>query len=41
MRKVVVKLWNDFEDNRWNELIESMPKRIEEVIKARGGSTSY
>ena len=39
MKEVVVSIWNDFEDHRWNHLIESMPERIQAVIKARGGST--
>jgi len=24
MKEVVVSLWNDFEDHKWNHLIESM-----------------
>ena len=41
MRRVVINLWNEFGDDRWNEFIESMPERIQAVIKARGGSTPY
>jgi hypothetical protein len=41
MQHAVVCLWNEFEDHRWDHLIESMPDRIQAVIKAKGGSTSY
>ena len=41
MKEVVVSLWNDFEDHRWDHLVESMPDRIQAVIKAKGGSTKY
>jgi transposase len=41
MKAVVVRIWNDFEDQRWNHLVESMPERIQAVIKARGGSTRF
>ena len=41
MKDVVVNMWNDFEDDRWDHLIESMPDRIRVVIKAKGSLTSY
>ena len=41
MKQVVVSMWMDFEDGTWDHLIESMPERIQAVIKAKGGSTSY
>jgi len=41
MKRVVVCLWNEFRDDRWNKLIESMLERIQAVIAARGGSTKY
>jgi hypothetical protein len=41
MKQVVVSMWMEFEDERWDHLIESMPTRIQAVIKAKGGSTSY
>jgi hypothetical protein len=41
MKDVVVNIWNDFEDHRWDHLIESMPDRIRAVIKAKVGSTPY
>jgi transposase len=41
MREVVVSIWNDFVDNRWDHLVESMPERIQAVIKAKGGSTRF
>jgi len=33
--------WNKIDDNYIQSLIQSMPTRIAEVIKARGGHTSY
>jgi len=41
INKVVVSLWNDFEDHKWDHLIESMPERIQAVIKAKAGSTHF
>jgi transposase len=41
MKRVVLKIWNDFGDDRWNSLIESMLDRIRAVIVARGGSTPF
>jgi len=41
MRHAVLHLWEEFGDHRWDHLIESMPERIQAVIKAKGDSTSY
>ena len=41
MKEVVVSIWNDFEDHRWDRLVESMRERIQAVIKAKGGSTRF
>jgi hypothetical protein len=41
MKQIVIRIWEEFEDHRWDHLVESMPARIQAVIKARGGSTSY
>ena len=41
MQEVVVSIWNDFEDSKWDHLIDSMPERIQAVIKAKGESTRY
>jgi len=41
MKQVVINIWNEFEDDRWDHLIESMPDRIQAVIEAKGGSTRY
>jgi DDE superfamily endonuclease len=41
MKEVVVSIWNDFMDHRWDHFVESMPERIQAVIKARGGSTHF
>ena len=41
MKRVVQEMWDSFGDDEFNHLIESMPERIEAVIKAKGGSTKY
>ena len=41
MRQVVVSIWNDFGDQKWDHLVESMPERIQAVIKAKGGLTQF
>lgn len=42
MKQIVLDLWNEFADNRWDILIKSMPNRImKAVIAASGGSTHY
>ena len=41
IKEVVVNIWNDFEDHRWDHLVESMPERIQAVIKVKGGSTRF
>ena len=41
MKQVVINIWNEFDDHKWDHLIESMPERIQAVIKAKGGSTRY
>ena len=37
----VVKEWNEIPPEVCQKLIESMPRRIEAVIKAKGGHTKY
>jgi transposase len=41
MKQVVQEMWDLFDDNQFNALIESMPARIQAVIKAKGGATKY
>jgi transposase len=41
MKRIVQEMWDAFDDNQFNALIESMPARIEAVIKAKGGATKY
>lgn len=41
MQRIVMEMWNSFDDKKWNSLIESMPARIKAVIKAKGGLTKY
>ena len=35
------KEWNDIKPEVCQNLIESMPRRVEAVIKAKGGYTKY
>ena len=37
----VAEVWNDIEPDVCQNLIESMPRRVEAVIKAKGGNTKY
>ena len=37
----VVEVWNNIEPEVCQNLIESMPRRLEAVIKAKGGNTKY
>ena len=37
----VQDVWNGFTEDECNKLIESMPERIEAVLKAKGGYTKY
>ena len=41
MRQVVIGIWDESEDHRWDHVIETMPDRIQAVIKAKGGSTHF
>ena len=41
LRDAIMKAWNEYDQNIMDRLIESMPTRIEEVIKAKGGNTRY
>jgi hypothetical protein len=37
----VDKEWNEIEPEVYQNLIESMPRRVEAVIQAKGGYTKY
>jgi transposase len=41
MQRIIIDMWNNFDDSMWNKLIESMPARMQAVIKAKGGPTRY
>jgi transposase len=41
VRNRVAEVWNDIEPEVCQRLIESMPRRLEAVIKAKGGHTKY
>ena len=40
-KKAVVKSWSNIDNNQIKCLVESMPKRLLDVIKAKGGPTKY
>ena len=40
-KKAVVKPWSNIDNNQIKCLVESMPKRLLDVIKAKGGPTKY
>ena len=41
MEVVLKSVWREFTPETINKLIDSMPKRANAVIKARGGPTTY
>jgi len=41
MKQIVRRLWEEFTDNQWDELIDSMKERMEAVSAAKGGSTKF
>ena len=41
MQRIVMEMWNGFDNKKWNGLIASMPERIKAIIKAKGGPTRY
>ena len=38
---IITHMWEEMTDDRFNNLIESMPHRITAVIAAKGGSIKY
>jgi DDE superfamily endonuclease len=41
LKSFLIEIWNTIPQEFLQKLVASMPKRCEEVIKARGGHTSY
>jgi uncharacterized protein (DUF2267 family) len=41
MEVVLESVWREITPETINKLIDSMPKRVKDVIKARGGPTKY
>ena len=41
LSKAIKEAWNDLDLGFLNKLVERMPRRIAEVIKANGGNTRY
>ena len=37
----MTEVWSDIEPDVCQNLIESMPRRVEGVIKVKGGNTKY
>ena len=38
MRRIIHELWDDYSNDKWDSLIESMPERMRKVIKVKGDS---
>ena len=41
LEKAIIKEWDQIGDEVTRNLVESMPRRLEAVIKANGGHTKY
>ena len=41
MKRIVQHLWEQFKDDEWDKLIESMSERMRAVRKAKGGSIGF
>jgi hypothetical protein len=41
LTKQVIKIWKEFKDEEHEEMIASMPRRLQAVIEAKGGPTKY
>ena len=41
MKRIVQHLWEQFKDDEWDKLIESMSKRMYAVKKAKERSTGF
>ena len=41
MKRIVREIWEQFSNDQWDKLIESMPERMEAVIAVKGGSTRF
>jgi len=36
MKNTIVSIWNDFENYKWNRLVESMPQQFKKYLKPNG-----
>lgn len=41
LMRIVINIWDSYEDGKWDTLIASMPARMQAVIDAKGGATHY
>jgi transposase len=41
LKHVIMQLWEECSHDEFNHLVESMPRRIQAVIKAKGGLIKY
>jgi len=41
LKDIIMCMWEEFGDDQFNHLVESMPRRIAAIIKAKGGSIKY
>ena len=39
--KAIQKAWNEIDEDILNKLVESLPNRLADVIKVKGGNTKY
>ena len=41
LKRAIVEEWNEIPNNVSQKLVDSMPRRLTAVIKAKGGTTKY
>ena len=41
LREKIVEIWNDISPDICRKLVHTMPKRIEEIVRAKGGHSSF
>jgi hypothetical protein len=41
LRNDLIEVWNAFDSEYYNKLIESMPRRMRAVVAAKGGPTRW
>ncbi len=41
LRDAIMSIWTKISEDRFQHLVESMPRRIKAVLKSKGGPTRY